>query len=194
MHGRLFQSVVAWLLMQSASAVAANLPDATASYVRTVEGKPPTRGKLYVSKGRLRTESELPRGTIVLIVDPGSGQAWLVLPPPLGCVVQPIDDTMRASMPLFLSKDLKETLVATEIVDGHPTKKYELTSPSGPLTTRYVWRASDLRGFPIKTMDESGLSTTTFENVVIGKPDAKLFQAPAGCKRVSAADGSAAPK
>ena len=194
MHGRLFQGVVAWLVVQLASAVAANLPDATANYVRTVEGKPPTQGKLYVSKGRLRTESELPGGTIVLIVDPGSSQAWLVLPPPLGCVVQPIDDGMRASMPLFLSKDLKETLIASEIVDGHPTKKYELTALGGPLTTRFVWRASDLRGFPIKTMDESGLSTTTFENVVIGKPDAKLFRAPAGCKRVPVADGSAAPK
>jgi hypothetical protein len=43
-------------------------------------------------------------------------------------------------------------------------------------------------------MDESGLSTTTFENVVIGKPDAKVFRAQAGCKRVPVADGSAAPK
>jgi hypothetical protein len=30
---------------------------------------------------------------------------------------------MRASMPLFLSKNLKETLIATEIIDGHPKKK-----------------------------------------------------------------------
>jgi len=194
MHGRLFQGVVAWLVMQSVSALAAYIPDATANYVRTVETKPPTRGKIYVSKGRLRTESSLPGGTIVLIVDPGSRQVWLMLPPPLGCVVQPIDDAMAANLPLFLSKDLKETLIASEIVDGHPTKKYELTSPSGPLTTRFVWRASDLRGFPIKTTDESGLSTTTFENVVIGKPDAKLFRVPADCKRAPAVDGSAAPK
>jgi hypothetical protein len=88
--------------------------------VRAVKGKPPTRGKLYVSKGWLRTESRLPGRMIVLIVDRGSSQAWLVMAP----------------MPLFLLNDLKETLVATEIGDRRPTKKYELTSSGGPLTTR----------------------------------------------------------
>ena len=193
MRRRVLQSVVAGLVTLSASDTAGSLPDATADYVQALEGKPSARGKLYVSKGRLRSESELAGGTIALILDPASNQVWLLLPPPLGCVVQPMDDRMRANMPLPLSEDLTEKLVGSETLNGHPTKKYEITSAAGPLAIRYVWRASDFRGFPIKTADESGRTIATFENVVLGKPDPALFRTPSDCKPIPVAAGSATP-
>jgi hypothetical protein len=97
-------------------------------------------------------------------------------------------------MPLLLDPTAKEKLVGSEVVDGHPTRKYELTSNvGGEPMVRYVWRATDLKGFPIKTADESGRSTTTFENVVLRKPDAKLFQPPADCKPAPNPRGSERP-
>jgi hypothetical protein len=174
---------VASLVLLSAPALASGVPEASADYVRTRDGGPPTRGKLYVSKRRFRSESGTAGGQAALIVDIRLGQAWMLLPPPLGCITRPINDGMRANMPLLLDPAAKEKLVGSEVVDGHPTRKYELTSSvGGKPMVRYVWRATDLKGFPIKTTDESGRSTTTFENVVLRKPDAKLFQPPADCK------------
>jgi hypothetical protein len=163
--------------------------------VRTREGGPPTRGKLYVSKHRFRSESGMPDQQAALIVDIRSGQVWVLLPPPLGCITRPIDDGMRANMPLLLDADAKEKLVGSEVVDGHRTRKYELTSNvGGKPTVRYVWRATDLKGFPIKTTDESGRSTTTFENVVLRKPDAKFFKPPVDCKTAPSPRGSERPE
>ena len=47
---------------------------------------------------------------------------------------------------------------------------------------QYVWRATDLKGFPVQTADENGKIRSTFKNVKLGKPAAKLFAMPAGCK------------
>jgi len=45
-----------------------------------------------------------------------------------------------------------------------------------------LWRATDLKGFPVQTADENGKIRSTFKNVKLGKPAAKLFAMPAGCK------------
>lgn len=187
-------AAVASLALLSATVLASGVPEASADYVRTRDGRPPTRGKLYVSKHRFRSESGTAGSQAALIVDIRSGQAWMLLPPPLGCITRPIDDGMRANVPLLLDAAAKEKLVGSDVVDGHPTRKYELTSNvGGKPAVLYVWRATDLKGFPIKTTDASGRSTTTFEKVVLHKPDAKLFQPPADCKTASSPRGSERP-
>jgi hypothetical protein len=176
-------AALASIALSSVRALGSGIPEGSADYVSIRDGRPPTRGRLYLSKHRLRSETAMPGGQAALIVDRRSGQAWMLLPPPLGCITRPIDDGMRANMPLLLDKAAREKLVGSGVVDGHPTRKYELTSiVNGQPTVRYVWRATDLKGFPIKTTDETGRSTTTFENVALRKPDAKLFQPPADCK------------
>jgi hypothetical protein len=187
-------AAVASIAVLSGRALGSGIPEASADYVRIRYGGPSTRGKLYLSKHRFRSESGIPGGQAALIVDVRSGKAWMLLPPPLGCIMRPINDGMRANMPLLLDKAAKERLVGSEVIDGHPTRKYELiSSVGGKPTVRYVWRATDLKGFPIKTTDESGRSTTTFENVVLRKPDAKLFEPPADCKTAASPRGSGRP-
>ena len=192
MRPRTFFVATASLVVLSSSAHALGVPDATAEYVSRREDAQPTRGKLYALKGRFRSESEVTGAKAALIVDTRSDKVWVLLPEPFGCIVQPIDDGMRANMPLLLSKDAKERFVASETIDGHPTKKYELTSiVSGTPTKHYVWRATDLKGFPLRISDESGRSVTTFDNVLLGKPAAKLFEPPANCKAPPTSGGGA---
>jgi outer membrane lipoprotein-sorting protein len=82
--------------------------------------------------------------------------------------------------------DTKE--IGKESVDGHACIKNKVTLSSGSekheITT---WNAEDLNKFPIKTqMVEDGKTLVTiYKNIKIGAPDAKVFEAPSGFKKVT---------
>jgi hypothetical protein len=176
-------AVVGWLLVSPAAGLAFELPDATADYESVRDGGPPTRGKIYVSKGRFRSETGIQAATVVLIVDPSAKRLWFLLPPPMGCITQPLTEAVALNTPLLPSKDAKEELVGSETVAGHPTKKYKITTTiDGATRVQYVWRATDLKGFPVQSADEDGNIKATFTNIKLGKTDPKRFRTPANCK------------
>ena len=56
----------------------------------------------------------------------------------------------------------------------------------------YQWRATDLKGFPIRTAAVDGTYEQRFTKVELKTPDAKLFETPANCKSMPAV-GSPTP-
>ncbi len=121
--------------------------------------------------------------TIAVIVDPATKTLSILMPPPVGCITQPLTDSVALSTPLLPSKNAKQEVVGSETVAGHPTKKYKIsTTIDGTTRVQYLWRATDLKGFPVQTADENGKIRSTFKNVKLGKPNAKLFAIPAACK------------
>jgi len=75
-----------------------------------------------------------------------------------------------------------------ETLDGHACIKNKtvVTDSLGHQKGYTVWNASDLNQFPVKiqTTNSLGESETTFyRNVKLAKPDAKLFELPAGYRK-----------
>lgn len=71
-----------------------------------------------------------------------------------------------------------------ETLDGHPCVKstVTITNPDGEKQEITVWRATDLKGFPIQTIQkqEADTVTTKYSKVQFGRPDATRFETPAG--------------
>jgi len=73
-----------------------------------------------------------------------------------------------------------------ETFDGHPCVKTKvtITSASGDRQELTVWNATDLKKFPIKTVQKQGDDTITthYTKIRFTKPDAKNFEPPAGAE------------
>ncbi len=84
-----------------------------------------------------------------------------------------------------LMGEISRKEVGVEIIDGHPTKKYEITYKSGDRTDKaYQWLATDLN-FPIKTAAIDGSWSTEFKDIKIGPQPDSLFEPPAGYEKMT---------
>jgi hypothetical protein len=105
-----------------------------------------------------------------------------------------------AEMPASDAKEVKDdskikvaaTELGKETVEGHPCvkNKVTITDAAGKASQAIVWNASDLKKFPVRidTADESAKNKMIFTQVKFERPDARLFEAPAGYKRYPSAD------
>jgi hypothetical protein len=170
-----------------------SLPDATAEQALFSQGKQVSTAKVYLSGGRVRSETTIGGQTMTTIMDRGAKKMWVLMPAPVGCVEQPLGE--RSADPLgVMPKDATEELVGTETIDGHPTQKYKLSATLGGKTIEhYQWRATDLGGFPIRTAAVDGRYEQRFTNIELKTPDANLFAPPAGCKPMPAIGGPMPP-
>ena len=77
--------------------------------------------------------------------------------------------------------DVQTANAGTEMVDGHPCRKEKLTISSRDNKQEgFVWRATDLKDFPIKIQlsHTNGATVTSYTNIKFDKPDLKLFEPP----------------
>lgn len=169
--------------MSASLALAAGVEiDGSADFETVHQGAPPLAGKLYALGKKIRSDSS-PRGKSVTVIMDAEAKKMLLIASPTACMEQSLSDDARRKSFLIPDPTSKEELVATETVDGHPADKYKVTTQNGHAAlVHYVWRAKDLKGFPVRASDEAGTSVTSFKNIALAKPDAKLFQPPAGCK------------
>ena len=76
--------------------------------------------------------------------------------------------------------------IGKETVDGHPCvkSKVTITTDDGKQHEIIVWKASDLKDFPIQTEMQNGGATITthFRDIKMSAPDASLFDPPADFK------------
>jgi hypothetical protein len=85
---------------------------------------------------------------------------------------------------------MEKKLIASETVDGHPCKKYRLTSKEGAqVEEAFLWEATDLQGLPIKLQVRSAgqLYGFQFRQIRMGKPDPKVFGIPADYRKANTA-------
>ncbi|MCD6051629.1 MAG: hypothetical protein K0Q55_3038 [Verrucomicrobia bacterium] len=82
--------------------------------------------------------------------------------------------------------EVKTEVVGEETVNGHKCKKNKVTiTENGKSQTLTTWNATDLKDFPVRVeMPESGGKVQLdYTDIKLEKPDAKLFEAPAGYTR-----------
>jgi hypothetical protein len=157
------------------------LPDAIAEQELFSQGKKVSTAKVYVSSGRVRSETTVGGQTMTTLLDRGAKMMWLLMPP-VGCIEQPVTDR-SADVLGSLPGDATEELVGKETIDGHPTEKYKIRATiAGKTSEHYQWRATDLDGFPIRTAAVDGSYEQRFTKIVLKTPDAKLFEKPSNCR------------
>jgi hypothetical protein len=103
--------------------------------------------------------------------------------PEFGCVQYPMQPEGATS---------KEEVVGNEMIDGHPTKKFKVTSTFKEKTSvMFEWRATDLHDLPIKRKMSDNSFDSHLEHIVMGKPDPKFLAFPSPpCKYEAALDTS----
>jgi hypothetical protein len=78
---------------------------------------------------------------------------------------------------------IETTELGKETVDGHPCVKVKavVTDDKGVKTDATLWKATDLKDFPVKLekTESATLVTMLFKDVKFAKPDAKMFEPPA---------------
>jgi hypothetical protein len=76
------------------------------------------------------------------------------------------------------------TKIGTETIDGHPCEKQKVvvTDEKGEKHEALVWKATDLKNFPVQMQIQQGDGAVlmNYRDVVTARPDANLFEAPAG--------------
>lgn len=85
---------------------------------------------------------------------------------------------------------MEKKLLNIESVDGHPCRKYRLTSKEGnQVEEAYVWEATDLNALPIKLTVKTGgqLYGFQFRQVRMGRPDPRAFGIPTTYRKASSA-------
>ena len=164
-----------------------SLPDTIAEQTLYSQGKEVSTSKVYVSGGRVRSETTIGGQSMTTIIDRGAKKIYVMMPAPIGCIEQPLDQNVAANPLAPMPADATEELVGSEKIDGHPTKKYKMKATVGGKTREhYQWRATDLKGFPIRTAAVDGSYEQRFTKVELKTPDAKLFETPASCRSMPA--------
>jgi hypothetical protein len=119
---------------------------------------------------------------VVTLVRPDKGESYLLYPAFQACVVAPIDAEDLAA--LKKPAKLQKTPLGREMLDGQDCVRNRVivTEADGSKHEVIVWSATRLKGFPvrIKTVDKTGTIFMHFRQVKFEKPDAKLFDLPAG--------------
>src|SRR5688572_19702450 len=124
---------------------------------------------------------------MVSIVRPDKQTQFVVYPTLRAYAEAPISKG-QASAPADQDYKIESTKLGAETIDGHPCVKNKVTiSAKGTEKQEaIVWNATDLKDFPIKIQTQQsagGSLIMTYSNIKFEKPDAKLFEPPAGFER-----------
>jgi hypothetical protein len=124
---------------------------------------------------------------VITLVRPDKKESYLLYPMFQSCVVAPLADEDLAA--LKQPAKLASTALGKETLDGHPCVKNRVvvTEFDGRQHEATVWNATDLKNFPlqIQTRDATSTLILRFRQVKFERPDAKLFDLPAGTAKYS---------
>lgn len=119
---------------------------------------------------------------VTSIYRPDKKSVWIIYPGMQSYVNMPLPKEEAEA--LENEPKMEKTPLGKETVDGHPCEKSKvvLTSANGKQSEVLVWNATDLKDFPvqIQTTEKNDTVILRYRNVQFAKPDAKLFESPAG--------------
>ena len=150
--------------------------DITADMV-TKEGKITRNGKLYVKDNKCRSE----KGStpIYVIIRGDKGLLWQINGAENTYLEAKLTPAMKPWTEEKVFGEVSRKEVGAATIDGHPTKKYEITvKREGKNETYHQWFATDIR-FPVKIANLNGKWSVEYKNIKKGAPDS-VFNLPAG--------------
>ena len=138
------------------------------------------KGKIYIKGDKYRIEREGDADYIIIRHD--KGVLWVVAPQEKIYVSLPLDPNKTPKIQERNSGEVSRTLLGTETIDGHQTKKYRITVKEGTKReTFYQWTATDIN-FPIRTAALDDSWSVDFRNIGNTLKDS-LFEIPEGFKQ-----------
>lgn len=138
------------------------------------------RGKIYIKGEKYRIQRQGDPEYIILRHD--KNVMWVVVPDEKVYVEMPLDPKKTPKIQEKNPGEISRKLIGPEVIDGHPTNKYEITVKEGSRTeTFYQWTATDL-DFPIKTSAVKGEWSVEFMNIKSNVPDS-VFRVPEDYER-----------
>lgn len=131
-------------------------------------------------------DEDMGLGQMVILIRPDKQAAYMIYPGLKAyCDVPP----NRKSQAAGKDSKIETTDLGQETVENHPCTKQQvvITSETGERDEMLQWIAHDLKDFVIQTQMADGKDTvtTTFRDVKLTKPDAALFEIPAGYRHYS---------
>jgi hypothetical protein len=169
------------LIMLFAFAFGAEAVELSADMVAR-DGEQRQAGRLYVKGNKYRIDMKT--GSEYAIIRHDKNKSWIVIPEQKAYIEMPFDPKRRPAIEEKQSLEGNRRYMGSEVVNGHPTKKYEVTARAGePGDAFYQWVASDLN-FPIKTSAVNGTWSIEYHNIKTSVPDS-LFEIPESYERIS---------
>lgn len=150
-------------------------------------------GKIYIKGDKYRIQRKGEAEYILLRHD--KGVMWVVMPREEVYAELPLDETQTPRIEEKSPGEISRKPLGSEVVDGHPANKFEITVKEGSRTESfYQWTATDIN-FPIKTAALGGEWSVEFTNIKQGVPDS-LFEIPPGYAKAQVAPkpGTEKPK
>ncbi|MGD0231140.1 MAG: DUF4412 domain-containing protein [Syntrophorhabdales bacterium] len=169
------------LLVLFALALRAGAVELSADMV-TKDGEQKQTGKLYVKGNKYRIEMK--SGSEYAIIRHDKNKSWIVIPEQKAYIEMTFDPKKKPAIEERQATEGNRKFLGSEVVNGHPTKKYEVAAKAGePGDPFYQWVASDIN-FPIKTTAVNGNWSIEYRNIKTSVPD-NLFEIPDAYEKIS---------
>jgi outer membrane lipoprotein-sorting protein len=148
----------------------------------TKDGEQKQSGKLYVKGNKYRIETN--GGSEYAIIRHDKNKSWIVIPEQKAYIEMPFDPKKKPAIEDRQSPEENRKFLGSETINGHLSKKYEVTAREGePGDSFYEWIATDIN-FPIKTMAVNGNWSIEYSNIKTSVPDS-FFEIPEAYEKIT---------
>jgi outer membrane lipoprotein-sorting protein len=159
------------------------LQEMSATVVNVSGGKTMT-SKFYMKDGKVRMEMEA-AGGMYTIVRKDLKKVWMIMPSAKSYMEIEEGKEQQRLPEEKMKGEVSRKEVGKEVVDGHPTTKYEITTKVEEKSmTFFQWLATDIN-FPVKTAATDGSWTMEYKDIKIGGQPDSLFELPEGYKKTA---------
>jgi hypothetical protein len=142
------------------------------------------RSKVYVSGGKIRTESSAYGQKSISIIREDKNIAWMIMPAQKMYMEQKIPNEPVVIKGGKMPGELKRKKVGSGKVAGVQCDKYEVIyKPKGQDAEMKTYQWISANGMPLKTAAADGSWYMEYRKLKVGKQPDALFELPAGYKK-----------
>lgn len=139
--------------------------------------------KMYMKANKFRMEMK--GADSYSIVRQDKNLMWMMTPSQKMYMEMKVDPKQNPKVEEKVKGEVSRKLLGSETINGHPSKKYEVTYKEGKTEEKmYQWFATDIK-FGIKSAAIDGSWSTEFKNIKMGSQPDSLFEVPAGYQKMS---------
>lgn len=142
--------------------------------------------KIIMANDKYRTENKIAGQTSISIVRMDKKKVWMLMPAQKMYIESSYADVKQAGMGMSQKNpgEITRKKIGRETVNGVPCDKYEITykGPNGA-ETMYQWISKD--NWPMRSAAKNGAWSTEYKNFKKGPQPAKVFELPAGYKKMA---------
>lgn len=119
---------------------------------------------------------------VVSVIRPDKKALYIMYPDKQAVINHPF--SKEEAEAVSKTPKIQKTVLGRETIEGHPTvkTKWQITTEGSAPVEAITWNATDMKEFPVQvqTTERGNTSLVLFRDIRFGRPDAKLFDLPAG--------------